>query len=72
VYDELERMLGSQLFFVGDSLTLADLILAPQINFFRALPEWNALTGHLPRIREWLDRMNERPSMQTARIPAST
>jgi glutathione S-transferase len=50
-------------FFVGESITLADVLLAPQLDFFAATPEWEPLTAHSPNIRRWLDRMNARPSM---------
>jgi len=64
VFDELSRLLGDQPYFVGESITLADVILAPQLDFFAATPEWQALTAHSPNIRQWLDGMNARPSMR--------
>lgn len=64
VFNELSRLLGDGAFFVGESITLADLILAPQLDFLAATPEWDPLTAHSPNIRQWLDRMNARPSMR--------
>ena len=63
VFNELSRLLGDNGFFAGESITLADLILAPQLDFFAATPEWQPLTAQCPNIRQWLDRMNARPSM---------
>ena len=63
VFDELGRVLGDKPFFVGDAITLADLLLAPQIDFFRETPEWAPLTEKNARLGDWLDRMNARPSM---------
>ena len=63
VFGELSRLLDRGPYFVGESITLADLILAPQLDFFAATPEWQPLTAHCPNIRQWLDRMNARPSM---------
>jgi len=63
VVGELSRLLGDKPYFVGESITLADVILAPQVDFFTATPEWQPLTAHSPNIRQWLDRMNARPSM---------
>jgi len=63
VFGELSRLLGGP-YFVGESITLADLILAPQLDFFAATPEWEPLTANFPNIRQWLDRMNARPSMR--------
>jgi glutathione S-transferase len=63
VFNELARQLGDKPFFVGDSLTLADVHLAPQLDFFTETPEWEPLTAHHVNLRRWLDRMNARPSM---------
>lgn len=64
VFDELARLLGDQPFFVGNALSLADIMLAVQIDFLRETPEWEPLTAKAPQLRAWLDRMNARPSMQ--------
>ena len=63
VFDELARQLGERPFFVGDALSLADLLLAPQLDFFRETPEWEPLTVPHANLRAWLARMNVRPSM---------
>ena len=63
VFDVLARHLGDKPFFVGNSLTLADIILAPQLDFFGETPEWEPLTANHTNLRSWLDRMNARPSM---------
>jgi glutathione S-transferase len=55
--------LGDKPYFVGDSVSLADLLLAPQLDFLRATPEWDPLTAKNPNLCEWLARMNERQSM---------
>lgn len=34
VFKELVRLLGEQLYFAGDAVSLADLLIAPQIDFF--------------------------------------
>jgi glutathione S-transferase len=63
VFDELARQLGDSPFFVGDSITLADVLLAPQLDFFRDTPEWEPLTANNANLKLWLARMNARPSM---------
>jgi len=63
VFDELARQLGDKPFFVGDDISLADVLLAPQLDFFRLTPEWEPLTAQAPNLRAWLDRMSARPSM---------
>jgi glutathione S-transferase len=64
VFDELARLIGEQLFFTGDTLSLADVLIAPQIDFLKQTPEWEPLTAGVPNLRAWLDRMNARASMQ--------
>jgi glutathione S-transferase len=64
VFDELARLLGSTLYFAGAAASLADLLVAPQIDFFRDQPEWLPLTGEHPNLVAWLQRMNARPSLK--------
>jgi glutathione S-transferase len=63
VFDELARQLNDRPFFVGDSISLADVLRAPQLDFFRETPEWEPLTARNAKLRVWSDRMNARPSM---------
>lgn len=63
VFDELESHLRGREFFAGSALSLADLLLAPQLDFLAATPEWEPLTAKNAELRSWLDRMNRRPSM---------
>ena len=62
VIDELARTLAGQPWFTGDTLTLADLMLAPQLDFLQQTPEWELLTAGHPNLGQWLARMNARPS----------
>jgi glutathione S-transferase len=62
VFEELARLLGEQSYFAGDELTLADLLVAPQIGFFSQTPEWSVLSGPHPNLVAWLARMEARPS----------
>jgi glutathione S-transferase len=64
VFDELARLLGEDLYFAGQAPSLADLMLAPQIDFFDGLPEWEPLRGGHPNLQRWLERMRARPSLQ--------
>jgi glutathione S-transferase len=65
---ELDRLLGDQAFLSGDRLSLADLMLAPQLDFFIATPEGGDLLAGTA-LADWLGRMNERPSMQRTQRP---
>jgi glutathione S-transferase len=63
VFQELSRLLGESRYFAGDGLTLADLMIAPQLDFFTETPEWVSLTAQASNLVQWLARMNERASM---------
>ena len=65
---ELERLLGEQPFLAGPALSLADLMVAPQLDFFQATPEGQQLLAGT-RLAAWLDRMNQRPSMRRTQRP---
>ncbi len=60
---ELERLKSSAEFLTGDTLSIADLLLAPQLALFRATPEGAKLLNGTS-LDEWLTRMCARPSMQ--------
>ncbi len=60
---ELARLKGKATFLTGDRVSIADLMLAPHMAFFRATPEGQMLlqgTG----LDEWIEHMSARPSMQ--------
>jgi glutathione S-transferase len=65
---ELDRLLGNQEFLAGDRLSIADVMLAPQLDFFAETPEGKSLLDGT-RLQAWLTRMNERPSMQATQRP---
>ena len=65
---ELDRLLGAQPFLAGDRLSIADLMLAPQLDFFAETPEGKSLLQET-QLQAWLARMNERPSMQATLRP---
>jgi glutathione S-transferase len=64
VFDALANELAGQEYFVGDVVSLADILLAPQLDFFAATPEWAMLTAKHANLSGWLRRMNARASMQ--------
>jgi glutathione S-transferase len=67
---ELERLLDTQPFFAGETPTIADLMLAPQLDYFAATPEGGQLLAGT-RLESWLARMNTRPSLQATLPPAA-
>jgi glutathione S-transferase len=65
VFRELSRLLGSSSFFAGERVSLADIMIAAQLDFFVATPEWQPLTASTPNLLPWLERMNARESLKT-------
>jgi glutathione S-transferase len=64
VFAELARLLGEQPYFAGEAISLADLLVAPQIEFFTQTPEWTVLGAPHKNLVAWLARMEARPSLQ--------
>jgi glutathione S-transferase len=66
---EIARLAGDQPFLAGDALSLADLMVIPQIYYFKKLPEGAAQLAELPALAAWVGRMEERQSLQVTRPP---
>jgi len=64
VFNELARLLGDQPYLTGDTLSLADLLVAPAVEFFTATSEWSALGAPHANLVAWITRMQDRPSMK--------
>lgn len=64
VFAELSRLLGAAPYFAGSQPSLADLLVAPQLDFFLETPEWSILAGPYDNLRDWMARMNARPSLK--------
>jgi glutathione S-transferase len=62
----LEAFLGDQAFLAGDTLTIADLMVAPQLMYFAETPEGQTLLAG-KRLAAWTERMEARPSFQATR-----
>jgi glutathione S-transferase len=63
VINELSRLLGGKQYFAGDGVSLADLMVAPQLDFLSQTPEWASLTAKTANLGVWLDRMTARKSL---------
>lgn len=59
---EIERLMGSGPWLVGDALTLADLWLAPVLAYFALTPEGRAAMAERSGLAAWLARIETRPS----------
>ena len=60
------RLKGTAEFMAGDTLSIADLMLVPQLEFFRATPEGTELLQGTS-LDGWLTRMAMRASMQATK-----
>ena len=64
VFKELSRLLANKAYIAGDNVTLADIMVAPHLDFLAETPEWQSLTAASPSLVSWLERMNARPSFK--------
>jgi glutathione S-transferase len=60
---ELERLKGPAEFLCGDAISIADLMVAPHLLFFRRTPEGEELMRGTS-LDQWLARMGARASVQ--------
>jgi glutathione S-transferase len=51
----------------GDTLSLADLHLAPMLDYFLMTPEGTDVGARFPAILAWWERISQRPSLKTTR-----
>jgi glutathione S-transferase len=65
VFGELSRLLDEKPFLAARTMTLADLIVGPHMDFLAQTPEWSELTRGRENLVEWLARMGERKCMAT-------
>jgi glutathione S-transferase len=68
-FAELERLLGDDPCFGGDHVSIADIMLAAQLDLLCDTPEGTELIGST-RMKPWLARMTARPSFVATQPPA--
>ena len=61
---EIARLLDGQPWMAGDAISLADLLLVPQLSMLALAPEGTRILQEHANLSGWLDRMEARPSMQ--------
>jgi glutathione S-transferase len=69
VLGEIARLAEDKEFLAADTITLADLMVIPQLYYFKTLPEGRDQYGELPALSRWVDRMSERQSLQVTKPP---
>src|SRR5262249_15465682 len=65
---ELGRLLGRSRHLAGADFSLADIQLAPQVEYLAATPEGASILAGTA-LREWLVRVGERASMRATQPP---
>ena len=61
---EIARLLDGNTWMAGDAISLADLLLVPQLSMLALAPEGAQILEEHANLSGWLDRMEARPSMQ--------
>lgn len=69
-FEVLDGILGDQAYFGGDRVSIADIMLAAQLDLLREAPEGRELISGT-RLEPWLARMVERPSFAATQPPAT-
>jgi glutathione S-transferase len=69
-FAELDRLLGDQPYFTGNSVSIADIMLAAQLDLFGECAEGRELIDGTSNLRPWLERMLERASFVSTQPPA--
>jgi glutathione S-transferase len=64
VFEVMAAQLAGKAYFAGPSVSLADVLLAPQFDNMARGPSWTTLTSRHENLIKWLARMNERDSMR--------
>jgi glutathione S-transferase len=62
--DELARLMGQSRYFADEAITMADLMLAPHLDYFAMTPEGRAMMEPHANLTDWLGRMRDRCSMR--------
>lgn len=66
----IAKLMSGKAWLAGDSVTLADLHLAPMMAFFLMTSEGRRMIANFPLLGAWWNRMRLRPSMIATPYPA--
>ena len=69
VLGALDRAIDSRDCLVGESVTLADILLVPMVESVKAMPEGRELMAPFPDLRRATDKLAKRPSYVAANQP---
>jgi glutathione S-transferase len=65
----LDRAIGPRDYLVGESITLADILLAPMLASVAAMPEGKEILAAFPDLRRAAEKLTRRPSYVAAAAP---
>jgi len=69
---EISRLMDGHSWLAGETLSLADLLLAPHLSMFAPTEEGKPILNDHPRLTDWLARIEARPSMRATTWEALT
>lgn len=67
-FAELDNLLGDKLYFTGETISVADIMLGAQLDLLSTTPEGSQLIAGT-RLEPWLERMRSRPSFLATQPP---
>lgn len=70
-FAEFDQLLGTKAYLTGDAASLADIMLAAQLDLFEGCKEGRELISETAALPGWLERMRERPSFVGTQPPAA-
>lgn len=68
-FAEFDRLLSDRPYFTGDSVSIADIMLAAQLDLFGECDEGRELIDGTTNVGPWLERMLARPSFAATQPP---
>jgi glutathione S-transferase len=69
VLGSLDRAIGPRDYLVGEKLSLADVLMAPMVNYVGGMPEGKDLLAAYPDLRRAAEKLARRPSYVAASQP---
>jgi len=72
VLQQLDLLRDDYEFLAGDSISLADLHAYPMLRYFVEAPEGAAMLESFPRLKQWMQQMQARPSAHATSFHTTT
>lgn len=72
VLQQLDLLREDYEFMAGDSISLADLHAYPMLRYFIETPEGTEMLASFPKLEQWMQQMQERPSARATSFHSTT